>query len=241
MRNKTVDEVEFRRLHALGLDRQGIADGVGIRKDSVRKVCLRLGLEPPQPPPPKYDILATIDADEFRKLAASGMYTRDLAGRYQVSPSAILDWCRRLDVPLPALPPANQTGGQRQVYNRELFRELDAAGLSGPQIAERLGCSARQVDRIRGALGLRRGRPHFKYPQSVRNEALKMLDDGASYNEVARTLDIHEKTVRQWFPGRGWTHSQAVEYRHMLSKLEDVSAVNGHGESRSGWRKTGAY
>ncbi len=230
---------QFRKLHATGASRLELAQAFNLHPDSVRYVCRRLGI--PRPLPAHAAVFPNLDKEKFSEMVRSGAHTREIAEQYRIHPTTVLKWARRLNLPLPATPAANDSGGQRRVYDRDLFRELDAAGLSGSQIAERLGCSKRQVERIRDALGLKRGRPHFKYPQSVRDEALRLLDDGASYHEVARTLDVRDTTIRKWFPGRGWTHSQAVEYRHMLSKLEDVSAVNGHGEGRSGWRKTGAY
>lgn len=53
-----------------------------------------------------------------------------------------------------------------------------------------------------------------------RHEAGIMLDYGASYNEVARTLHTQVKHVSRWYPGRGWTKKQGVEYRKMKALME---------------------
>lgn len=33
----------------------------------------------------------------------------------------------------------------------------------------------------------------------------ELLDDGASFGEISRTLGVGRDTLRRWFPGRGWT------------------------------------
>lgn len=49
--------------------------------------------------------------------------------------------------------------------------------------------------------------------------ANKLLRDGASYAEVARTVgwDIH--TVARHFPGRGWTRQQVGSYGKLMYQL----------------------
>lgn len=51
-------------------------------------------------------------------------------------------------------------------------------------------------------------------------DAERMLSEGASYHEVARTLKIDVRTVSREFPAQGWTKQQGVEYRKMKQKMD---------------------
>jgi hypothetical protein len=51
--------------------------------------------------------------------------------------------------------------------------------------------------------------------------ALALLDDGASYSEVARTLKCSRKWVSDRFPNRGWTSQQGGAYGYMLRKSSE--------------------
>ena len=51
--------------------------------------------------------------------------------------------------------------------------------------------------------------------------AKALLDDGASYTEVARTLGCSRFWVSKHFPGRGWTSQQGGAYGYMLRKANE--------------------
>lgn len=55
------------------------------------------------------------------------------------------------------------------------------------------------------------GRPG-RTPKEVLDKALLMLQDGASYREVAYTFDIPRSTLRGKFPGYGWTEQQGRSF-----------------------------
>lgn len=40
-----------------------------------------------------------------------------------------------------------------------------------------------------------------------------MLNDGCSYREIGRTIGISHRTIRDAYPGRGWTYRQAGQFR----------------------------
>lgn len=48
-------------------------------------------------------------------------------------------------------------------------------------------------------------------------EAKQLLEDGASYREVARTVNIDRRRVQRVFPGYGWTHREGGQFRKMVS------------------------
>jgi hypothetical protein len=52
-------------------------------------------------------------------------------------------------------------------------------------------------------------------------QALMLLDDGASYTEVARTLGCDRKWVSKRFPGRGWTAQEGGAYGFMVRKANE--------------------
>lgn len=49
-----------------------------------------------------------------------------------------------------------------------------------------------------------------------------MLDDGASYREVMRTLHVDDGTLRKYFPGRGWTQQQAGQFSVLIQRMGKV-------------------
>lgn len=88
------------------------------------------------------------------------------------------------------------------------------------EISAILGISARQVSRYRTRLY--GPRPVEPYPAEMRQKVKNLLEDGASYNEVARTFHLADDTVRRWFPGYGWTQEQAAEFRAMIRLSQAV-------------------
>lgn len=51
-------------------------------------------------------------------------------------------------------------------------------------------------------------------------KAKEMLDDGAPYSEVTKTLHISFETLKKNFPGKGWTHQQAVEHGALVRRTD---------------------
>lgn len=56
--------------------------------------------------------------------------------------------------------------------------------------------------------------------------ALRLLQDGASYGEAARTINYSRYWLAKKFPGYGWTHRQGGAYggmvRHMNERMRRV-------------------
>ncbi|MDQ0241220.1 hypothetical protein [Arthrobacter bambusae] len=48
------------------------------------------------------------------------------------------------------------------------------------------------------------------------NKARLMLEDGASMREITRTLGISKTTLRNKFPGMGWTYKESGEFRQLI-------------------------
>lgn len=53
--------------------------------------------------------------------------------------------------------------------------------------------------------------------------AKDMLEDGMSYNEVARTLGITRQHISRQLPGYGWSKNTALEYRELKKKMQEAT------------------
>ncbi|ABD58272.1 DNA binding protein [Mycobacterium phage Phatniss] len=99
-------------------------------------------------------------------------------------------------------------------------------GCSAKHIGEVVGCSARTVVRVRAAGDARLASPEQFVPlsQEQKDFAQYLLDDGAPYREVARTLGVSRTTVEKYFPGYGWSKKQAAEFRALVKKFRWLEA-----------------
>lgn len=88
---------------------------------------------------------------------------------------------------------------------------LSRQGLSVQRIAEQVGVHPQTVVDVRVANQCGRWARRL-FTDSEIQACLTMLEDGASYNEVARTVGRHVGTVARRFPGYGWSHSEEVEF-----------------------------
>jgi DNA-binding NarL/FixJ family response regulator len=104
---------------------------------------------------------------------------------------------------------------------RERISELSAQGLTVSTIADKLGIHPRTVQKAREAAGLTTPVRHAT--EDERLEAKRLLVDGASYEEVARTLKRASSTIAAWHPGFQFTDAQkglAGAMARRMSRLE---------------------
>ncbi|SIB67633.1 helix-turn-helix domain-containing protein [Mycobacteroides abscessus] len=101
---------------------------------------------------------------------------------------------------------------------------LSRRGYTDQEIAVELGVSDRTVLRDRKAAGLPIT-PAVPMSVSERTRALELLNDGASYREVARTIGRGTTTLKRAFPGYGWTQAQRFEYRMALRAFNAISTT----------------
>ncbi|QFG08913.1 helix-turn-helix DNA binding protein [Mycobacterium phage MalagasyRose] len=98
------------------------------------------------------------------------------------------------------------------------------AGQSHSEVAEIVGCTKRTVARVRQRAGL----SHPPAPRITAAELARMhelLDDGASYAEVAATVGRSPVAVRRCCPGRGWNQEQVTEHLRTVRRFKPVSQV----------------
>lgn len=88
---------------------------------------------------------------------------------------------------------------------RERVVELTREGHTAPTIADILGCSVRTVQRIRTERGVSQALQFSPMTPDELAQAQRLLEDGCSYGEVARTLGRTHNTIARHFPGSGWS------------------------------------
>jgi DNA-binding NarL/FixJ family response regulator len=92
-------------------------------------------------------------------------------------------------------------------------------GWTNRQIAQELRVTDRTINRYRDDLGL--SAPAKRMTPEEIALAEQMLDDGASYAEVARTLNRPTATIANRFTGRSkWTPTMGQHYRWARQRLE---------------------
>lgn len=95
-----------------------------------------------------------------------------------------------------------------------MVKYLTLQGWSASRIAARLHICTRTVVRYRRATGCSQPSPHRMTADEIA-AAGKLLDDGCSYEEVARTLGVSWSSIVARFPGRSWTPSQVGAFANL--------------------------
>jgi hypothetical protein len=99
-----------------------------------------------------------------------------------------------------------------------LVKCLTAQGWSAFAIADRLAVSERSVVRYRREAGC--GQPVARHLTAADvATAGEMLDDGCSYEEVARTLGVSAWSIAVRYPGRSWTPSQVSAFGNLHKRF----------------------
>ena len=107
--------------------------------------------------------------------------------------------------------PAEETNARR-----DRVTQLTRQGHTAKQIANLLGVTPRTVTRDRAARGITQP-IHPRVTETEFARAKEMLDDGASYEEVARTLHRSHTAFRHRFPGYQLTPAEAA-HRAVLGR-----------------------
>lgn len=116
------------------------------------------------------------------------------------------------------MPTQEQTAARRA----EVVR-LTRLGRSAPEIAEIIGITPRTVQRHRQAAGISAG-PAIPLSAHEKERALSLLQDGASYAEVGRTLGRSEDRLQVNFPGYGWTREQTGAHNAAIQRARHAEA-----------------
>lgn len=100
------------------------------------------------------------------------------------------------------------------------FDALEREGLSARAIAEICGVSSRTVVRWRHATGKTHCPPASPLPQYKLAAAIRLLEDGASISEAARSIGCSNKTLSRRWPQYAWNQTQAGKFAAMVRRVE---------------------
>lgn len=107
---------------------------------------------------------------------------------------------------------------------RAQIAALTRAGHTAKEIALIVGVTPRSVERIRGRCGVALP-PATPMTEDEIRAAAAMLDDGASYGEVSRTIGRSVMAIRKHLPGRSqWQAGSGVQYRAYMAALDAIPA-----------------
>lgn len=105
--------------------------------------------------------------------------------------------------------------------------QLTTAGYSAQMIARKLNISPRTVQRHRKQAGLADPRDLRPYTPAELEQIERLLEDGCSYSEVARTVGRKTKTIAERFKGMSsWTPRDGGNLRCWQRRMIRI-----HGES----------
>lgn len=104
---------------------------------------------------------------------------------------------------------------QRERYVQ--FLQLHAAGWPAWKIATEVGVATRTVQRWRGRAGVAKA-AGTRFTADEIEVARLLLEDGASYNEAARSIGRDATCLKRKLPGYGWSQEQSIEYAVMMRR-----------------------
>lgn len=123
---------------------------------------------------------------------------------------------------VPDLPdPVDNDDLHRSVkFDEDVFLWCERSGMSARGIAERFGVTTRTVVRWRNRMHLSHAPATERHPDEDREIARRLLEDGCSFLEAARTVGVSQWTIRRWFPdATAWTKQQASEHAAFIRRM----------------------
>lgn len=109
-------------------------------------------------------------------------------------------------------------------HRRNTIVELTKQGYSATEIASQLGITKRSVVRNRRAAGISRPGANL-ITETELAAARQLLEDGASYGEVGRTLGRSQSSIAAHLPGYGWTREMSSAYALMCKRFNQLKVA----------------
>ena len=103
------------------------------------------------------------------------------------------------------------------------FARLYAQGWTIADLARHFGAGRSAAVRMRDRLGLPLKRSHELTPERVAH-LRRLVDDGWSFAEIARTEHVSRNTLERYFPGRAWGAQQRDEFHTALRRGREALA-----------------
>lgn len=97
-------------------------------------------------------------------------------------------------------------------FDYDTILELSRSGWSLAEVAGRVGCTKRTVSRVRKLGGVSGPSRWRRVTPELIEAARAMVDDGASWAEIQRTLRVGEHTLQKYLPGTAWSKTQVAEF-----------------------------
>jgi DNA-binding CsgD family transcriptional regulator len=116
--------------------------------------------------------------------------------------------------------PAEETNARR-----DRVTQLTRQGHTAKHIANLLGVTPRTVTRDRAARGITQPQP-TRVTETEFARAKAMLEDGASYEEVARTLHRSHTAFRHRFPGYTLSTAEASQRAVLGRQMAQLLKAN---------------
>lgn len=117
----------------------------------------------------------------------------------------------------------------KRVDPDELARLRRGKKMTHTELAAHFNVTPRTIARRLQELGLTNPDPRAgrRLGDEWKERAGKMLDDGASMAEVARTTGCGFQTVQRHFPGRGWSRTESGQFAHAVREANRALAMTG--------------
>lgn len=210
---RKIDRERLKELHALGWTAQEMAEYFHADASQVRKVTVDLGLEHNKP-----KRRFKVDRVRFKEMIDSERTREEIAFEFGVSENYVRDKAKAwfgYSFPVKRM-------GRRKI-DWDMVADLSrTTNLSVPEIAERVGGSAREVSRIRVKLQVAVGRSQNPASPETHGRVRAMIAERTPYAEIRRTLGVSARWLRKHYPGQGLTASEAAEYRHMRERFDNL-------------------
>lgn len=116
----------------------------------------------------------------------------------------------------------------RKVTEDELV-ELFKGGRTIPQVAEIVGRSPRTVERMRLRYGLSKPSPKCgkRYTKEELAGFQAMIDEGMSFDEIAKTTGVNWATLNRWFRGQAWPPEKVSQYGNAIRRIKKQARKQG--------------
>jgi transposase-like protein len=111
-----------------------------------------------------------------------------------------------------------------ETRNNRILR-LAREGIHPNVIAEAVGVAKATVFRVRRDAGDTALMQYRRGTEAEKLQAKQLLEDGASYWEVGRTIGFSGSSVSRWFPGYSWSAQQRSESSAMSRKLNQLERL----------------
>ncbi|QGJ93518.1 helix-turn-helix DNA binding domain protein [Arthrobacter phage Mufasa8] len=116
-----------------------------------------------------------------------------------------------------------ERGRGRPKADQEEFLQLHHQGLSASQIAERMGCTARTIVRLRARTGVAAPAPTGKRVDAEWHAKVRELHaEGLSQTDIARLTGVTPQTVARHHPDTGWDRPTIGRYGRAVKTLNSL-------------------